>query len=568
MTISLPANPDINLLKKQAKRLLRHYRDNSSDAVDSVRKLHPKPEYFKHLRDAQLVVARRYGFIDWAALSEAVSIANYAAKSLVEKAQLFIRLGCVQYCGTDALRNYQHADKLLSLYPDIAEFSFYTALVANNKQAVLHHLQANTQLTNSVGGPLNWPALLYVTFSRIQTPGSSKNAVGIAQLLLDSGADPNSHIILNDSYRFTALTGAMGEGEAGSNQPPHQYADELVQLLLDAGASPNDGQGLYNTMFTDSIDKWLTLFISKGLNASHTLNWDDADNKSVQTTFDYHLASAVSGGHIERVKTLLAAGANPNTVNGYNGRTIHTNAILKGHEPIAELLKHAGATPQHLSLEEQFKLACVQENDDAIVRILEKHPYLKEDPELLHNAVIHCHTRIYKKLISLGFDLNGQEKSGRTLLHQFALNNDTEQVSYLLEQGADMSLRDHSHKNTPVGFAAYTGANDVMHLLLDRSDDFLEVVCCAYLKRARILLDRNPEVALQRTPQGHTALHVIGAWLQQEPDYDTCKALIELLITTGKADINAKNKEEQTPVQFSLACGAEVMADILSEFCE
>ncbi|OED44228.1 hypothetical protein AB833_01940 [Chromatiales bacterium (ex Bugula neritina AB1)] len=567
MTISLPANPDINLLKKQAKKLLRHYRENSADAIASVKEFHPKPEYFKSLRDAQLVVARRHGYVDWAALSEAVAIAAYAAKPLAEKAELFLRLGCVQYSGTDALRNYQRASELLLLYPDISEFSIYTALVANNKQAVLHYLQSSPQLASSMGGPLNWPALLYVTYGRIQMPDDTRDAVEIAQLLIDNGADANAHIILNDSYRFTALTGAMGEGEGGINQPPHQHADDLVQLLLDAGANPNDGQGLYNTIFTDSVDKWLALFIRNGLNATHTLNWDDANNNSAQTTFDYLLASAVSGGRGERVKTLLAAGADPDTINGYNGRAVHTNALLAGHESIAEMLISAGASPQVLSLEEQFRLACVRENYNAITSLLEQHPYLKEDAELLHNAVNVCHARVYWKLISLGFDLNGQDESGRTVLHQFALKNDAEQVSYLLKQGADLSLRDHIHEYSPVGFAAYTGANDVLYLLLDRSENFMEVVCCAYLERAKVLLDRNPELALLRTPQGHTTLHVIGSWLQQEPDSDTSKALIELLIANG-ADINAKNEEAQTPVEFSVALGADIMADLLAEFGE
>lgn len=564
MTISLPSNPNINLLKKQAKKLLKHYRENNIDVIASIQSLHPKPEYFKHLRDAQLVVARRYGFVDWPALSDAVEVAGYAAKSLAKKAELFIQLGCVQYCGTDALRNYRQASELLALYPDIAEFSFYTALVANNKSAVLRFLQSNPQLANEIGGQLNWPALLYVTYGRILEPDGSQNAIDIAQLLLDNDADANAHVILNDSYRFTALTGAMGEGERGINQPQHQYADEMALLLLDAGANPNDGQGLYNTMFTDSIDKWLALLISKGLNSKHKLNWNDADNSSAQTTFDYQLASAVGGGHSERVKILLAAGANPNTINGYNGRAIHTNALLRGYESIATMLASAGATSQQLSLEEQFKLACVREDDDSIINLLEQNPHLKEDAELLHNAVNHCHTRIYKELIALGFDVNGQEKSGRTVLHQFAINNDTEQVSYLLEQGIDLSVRDHSHKNTAVGFAAYSGANEVMCLLLDRSDNFMEVVCCAYLKRAQVLLNKNPELACQRSPQGYTALHIIGVWLQHEPDYDICKTFIELLITMG-ADIKAGNEKGQTPVEFSLACGAETMADILSE---
>jgi len=71
MTSSLPAQADINLLKKQAKKLLKQYRDGNADALTTVNTYHPNPKSFSGLRDAQLVVARSYGFKGWAELSDA-----------------------------------------------------------------------------------------------------------------------------------------------------------------------------------------------------------------------------------------------------------------------------------------------------------------------------------------------------------------------------------------------------------------------------------------------------------------------------------------------------------------
>jgi hypothetical protein len=67
------------------------------------------------------------------------------------------------------------------------------------------------------------------------------------------------------------MAGAMGEGERGPAAcPPHPCADELVTLLLETGADPNEAQGLYNTQFTASIDKWLPLLILRiGAHANH-----------------------------------------------------------------------------------------------------------------------------------------------------------------------------------------------------------------------------------------------------------------------------------------------------------
>ena len=64
---------------------------------------------------------------------------------------------------------------------------------------------------------------------------------------------------------FTVLTGLFGNGEQGSvNDPPHPHAIRLATLLLDAGADPNDGQTLYNRMFS-SADDHLELLLRYGL---------------------------------------------------------------------------------------------------------------------------------------------------------------------------------------------------------------------------------------------------------------------------------------------------------------
>ena len=564
MTKSLPANPDISHLRKQAKTLLKQFRGNDIKALETVRSLYPKPEKFINLRDAQMVVARSYGFDDWIKLSHAVAVAGYALKSLAEKAETFIQLGCTQYRGNDTLRNYQRATHLLARYPEIADFSFYTALVSNNLQAVQKFLQARPELVNSAGGALDWHPLLYVTYGRIQEPANAQNAIEIARLLLAKGADANAYVMLDNTYRFTALTGAMGEGEAGENQPPHQYSETLAKLLLEAGACPNDSQGLYNTMFTAKGDKWLAFLVSHGLNAMHMVNWNDANQNGRQTVFDYLLATAASDGYTERVNLLLREGANPNTVDRYNNRPVHTSALLRGHNDIAATLVLAGATQQRLSLEDKFRLACVNEDVNSINALLAEFSRLKSDASLLHDAAANCSSQVFRLLIESGFDIDAPAHNGRTLLHHFAFNNNIEQVEYLLNKGARIDIRDNSHHATAARFAAYAGAHEAARLLLDGSTNFLDIVCNGYFERAEILLGQNPALAKYRSTMGNTPLHLIGTWLTEEPDYKTVTAFVGLLLESG-ADLNTKNDAGQTPVEFCLASGAETMADLLSE---
>ena len=63
----LPSNPNLDKQRKLAKALARDYWRGESEAIERVRALHPKPpapEDFV-LSDAQLVIARGYGFAGW-----------------------------------------------------------------------------------------------------------------------------------------------------------------------------------------------------------------------------------------------------------------------------------------------------------------------------------------------------------------------------------------------------------------------------------------------------------------------------------------------------------------------
>jgi ankyrin repeat protein len=69
-TRTLPTKPNLNQLKKQAKDLLRAFQADEATAVAEVRARHPEPiESLRsqglRLNDAQLVLARSYGFDSW-----------------------------------------------------------------------------------------------------------------------------------------------------------------------------------------------------------------------------------------------------------------------------------------------------------------------------------------------------------------------------------------------------------------------------------------------------------------------------------------------------------------------
>lgn len=77
----LPANPHLDVPKKQARELLQQVKAKASDAIDRVRRQHQRfrktrdEELSRRMKlsDAQFVVAREYGFASWTQLKERIT---------------------------------------------------------------------------------------------------------------------------------------------------------------------------------------------------------------------------------------------------------------------------------------------------------------------------------------------------------------------------------------------------------------------------------------------------------------------------------------------------------------
>lgn len=91
----LPAQPHLDIPKREARELLELWRAGDREALERIRRRHPKfkkasqeavgAATFK-LNDAQLVIAREYGFSDWAALKQRIA-ARSAAGALQQAIQ-------------------------------------------------------------------------------------------------------------------------------------------------------------------------------------------------------------------------------------------------------------------------------------------------------------------------------------------------------------------------------------------------------------------------------------------------------------------------------------------------
>ena len=546
----LPARPNLEKLKKDAKDLLRAFRAGEPEARNLVDERHPRPAEFKGLRDAQLTIARLYGFPDWQGLSDAVELRLLGARTLEEQAELFMSNACLRYNGDDRAHRYRLAAAMLEQAPRIAVCKLYRARTPAWLDAGRRALARDASMDNERGGPLGRPPLLYLTYSRV--PAERSQVLAILDLMLDQGADPDSRVLLDGIYPFTAMAGAMGEGERGPVACiRHPFADEIVARLLAAGASPNETQGLYNTQFTASGDQWLEVLLAHGLKA----------HPESKATLEYALGQAVSEGRLERVRLLLRHGVDANALNAYNRKPVLMNATIQGQDAIAALLREHGARVEPLHSEDEFRVAMRRGDEAAMLRLLGQEPGLLAKPQLLRESAHFGLPRVLW-MLDQGFDVNGTTPDGRTLLMELGLWGELAAMKTLIARGANPDLVEKTYGATALGFALHNRRWEVVEDLVLTSNNIFDVCRVPHVERARQLLQRDASLVTQRTPMGNTPLHVVSQARDDEIDLEASAAVLDLLLAHG-ADIHARNKEGLTPLEWYRKLGVDDMVDLL-----
>ena len=442
--------------------------------------------------DVEHTLALEHGFASWRQLMV------YCAMFLdPDEPPDFLRLACVNYFHSDRSANYQRARDILAADPELGTRDIWHAACVGDVRAVRRFLDADPESCSRRGGYFDWPPLLYACYSRLNLYGMS--TLEVAMLLVDRGADPNAHYMWGGTYRFTALTGAYGEGEMGPvNQPPHEARDALARFLLEAGADANDSQALYNTMFTPG-SACLKMLLEYGLGSQHRCNWlaEDGDElvANDQQTLGYQLEWAARNHHEERARILIDCGA---VLTGKpEGRTLYEWAWLTGHPALAELLAERGAETIELGPEQRFAGLCMSgANADAQAArsMLRERPGLIAEtqaklPNLLADAVASDRREAVATMLALGFDPGIPH---RTPLHQAAFHGRVEMARLLLDHGADLSARDNDFAATPLQWAMTAGQRDMVDFLATQDIGIFDAVLRDDTARIAALLDAAP----------------------------------------------------------------------------
>lgn len=221
----------------------------------------------------------------------------------------FLRLACLMYGPGDHVTRHERARALLDSHPQLASVTLIGAAAVGDADAAAALLDQDPTLARRPGGPYDWEPLLYVAYSRVDSPDPRHSTLEVARLLLACGADPNAGYLGNGLYPFGALTGAFGEGEMDPlHQPRHRHGAQLARLLLDVGADPNDSQALYNRQF-QPVDDHLELLFAYGLGTGSGGPWHErfaANHPSPSEMLRDQLQWAAQDNRVHRVALLLA----------------------------------------------------------------------------------------------------------------------------------------------------------------------------------------------------------------------------------------------------------------------
>jgi ankyrin repeat protein len=461
--VPLPEQPSLEQLRNQAKDLRR------TSAIP--------------LWEAQLSVARRYGFTSWARLKRHVELLTRYSRfpervATDSDAGTFLRLACLSYYG-DEPGQWEQARRILERAPGLAEDNVYVGAAMADADALRRVLAADPAAASREGGPFQWEPLCYLAYARHDPAISLEATLETARLLLDAEADPNSGYLWHGlPTPFTTLTGVFGEGEAGPVRAPrHPHSLALARLLLEAGADPNDGQALYNRMFEPGNDH-LELLFEFGLGTGDGGPWRRRLGDALDTPAEMvrgQLAWAVTHGMTERVRLLVEHGVDVTAP--LDGVTATAMAATTGHADLVEYLVSQGAPPPDLPPADAFVAAALAADRDRLGRLLADHPGLAGEmrtarPALITWAAACGNPAAVEILAELGFDVNAKGRTDvpsdqpwQTALHKSAEDGNVELARTLLRLGADPGIRDHRFNSTPLGWARHFGQQAIIELL-------------------------------------------------------------------------------------------------------
>jgi ankyrin repeat protein len=453
----LPARPNLEHLKKQARLLLRGSLQAEPAAIDRFREVQvPWPTAAPKLADAQHVIAREYGFDNWANLKAHVGALSDDPMEALTAA--------IKANDAPLLR------QVLARYPSLKakldeplpNYSFDTpALIAAVQKGNRAMVDALLDSGANINARTKWWAGGFGVLDM-------SNAE-LTPYLIERGAYVDIHAAarLGMFERVKSLVEAdagLVHARGGDGQTPLHFAAsiEIAEYLLDHGAEID----------VRDIDHEST---AAQYMAAQWPRRPEVARYLISRGAQTDILMAASVGDLELVRQHLDE--DPDTVrinvserdfpkqNPESGgciyifgfgwtRTAHMLAHQFGHEEVFRLLM------QRSPLGLRFAMAC-DVGDEALAKsLLAKHPDLiaKQPPRAFRRiigAAVRNNARAVSMMLAAGWPANVQGEKDQTPLHWAAFHGNVEMVRDLLLHHASLEAEEQEFKGTPLGWALY-----------------------------------------------------------------------------------------------------------------
>src|SRR5580698_3687005 len=324
-TKTLPSAPNLDHLKHQAKDLCHLYGLKDRSCAQRLREFHPR--YFNAsdeqilsgeltVSDAQLAIAREYGFASWFRLKHHIENPGVADDLTLPHHE---RIEDPVFSGAVHLIDRGHASAL-------------TLLLKEHPGLIRQHVRFEG------GNYFRNPALIeFIAENPVRNDTLPRNIVEIATILLEAGPESSSV----DSTLGLVASGRVAR-ECGVQLP-------LIELLCAHGADPNAAliaavlHGEFEAvdqLIRSGAQPHLPVFAGVGNEIAVLQHLPAADSAQRQLA----LALAAQFGHTEIVRILLNKGQDPNIYSpGHSHSTPLHQAALAGHLDTAKLLVEHGA---------------------------------------------------------------------------------------------------------------------------------------------------------------------------------------------------------------------------------
>jgi ankyrin repeat protein len=207
--------------------------------------------------------------------------------------------------------------------------------------------------------------------------------------------------------------------------------------------------------------------------------------KSQQAELQESLFQAVVSGNKNRVRNLVAKGADINKKKG-NGYTLLHLAIESGNNQMVEVLLAGGADVNIKNFEGLTAMQLLLDRSDSPWPGKKDFDYEEAAGLLLangatfdfqhkdgmrrtciQNVISNNQNEMLRLMLENGADINLEEEKGGFLHYAFRENAKIDIIETLLSAGADLRIRDKDG-NTALHTAAYYGRRDIVEALLDR----------------------------------------------------------------------------------------------------